>query len=157
MVSWLHSSLIIPAFSFPPSDATNTIWYSRQQRMCKAAAAKSISDCQHGTVVRLSDLTQTHHDMTNQEHLVQDLHDILKSYYKVARKRIVDTLCMQAAAYHLVSGPDTPLRLFSPGLISGLSGEQLEEIAGEEVLMKRRRAQLLKELEDLETGRRILL
>ncbi|GME23909.1 putative interferon-induced gtp-binding protein mx1 protein [Neofusicoccum parvum] len=128
----------------------------RQERMRKAAALKSISDYQHGTVVRLSDLTQTHKDTSNQEHLIQDLHDILKSYYKVARKRIVDTLCMHATAYHLISGPDTPLRLFSPTFVSDLSGEQLEEIAGEEAVLKRRRTQLLKELEDLEMGRRIL-
>ena len=30
----------------------------------------------------------------NMEHTVRDIHDILRSYYKVARKRFVDNVCM---------------------------------------------------------------
>jgi hypothetical protein len=41
--------------------------------------------------------------MSNIEHAVQDLHDILRSYYKVARKRFVDNICMQAAGYLLIN------------------------------------------------------
>jgi hypothetical protein len=39
--------------------------------------------------VQLSHLTQIHH-MNNLQQTVQDIHDILKSYYKVARKRFID-------------------------------------------------------------------
>ncbi|KAK8240126.1 dynamin GTPase [Phyllosticta capitalensis] len=128
----------------------------RQERIREAAAARSFSDCQHGTVVRLEDITENSQNLSNQEHLIQDLHDVLKSYYKVARKRIVDTLVMYAVAHHLISGPDTPLRLFSPTFVSDLSAEKLEEIAGEEELLKNRRSQLLKEVANLELGRKIL-
>src|SRR3712207_8113944 len=54
----------------------------------------------------------------------------LHSYYKVARKRFVDTVCMQATDYHLLTGPTSPLRVFSPSLISNLTTEQLDIIAG---------------------------
>ncbi|KAK8250481.1 dynamin GTPase [Phyllosticta capitalensis] len=128
----------------------------RQRRIREAAASKSVSDTKYGTVVRLADLTENREDITNQEHLIQDLHDVLQAYYEVAQKRTVDTLCMHAAAYHLISGPDTPLRLFSPLFVSDLSAEKLEEIAGEEPVLKSRRAQLVKELGNLQLGRKIL-
>ncbi|OJD31257.1 dynamin family protein [Diplodia corticola] len=128
----------------------------RQKRMREMAAAKSTKDDYGNAVVRVDDLVQTH-SMSNKEHTVQDLHDILKSYYKVARKRVVDNLVMQGAMYRLISGPKTPLKLFSPAFVSQMSPEQLEEVAGEEPSVKSRRAQLLKEQEDLEKGRRILV
>jgi hypothetical protein len=66
----------------------------------------SINDCTHGQVVRLQDLTQSN-PMSNTEYIVQDLHDILFSYYKVARKRFVDSICVKAADHFLVNGPKT--------------------------------------------------
>ena len=94
--------------------------------------------------------------MSNTEHVVQEVHDILKSYYKVARKRFVDNVIMQAADYHLVTGPDSPLKLFSPSFVSDLSDEQLLEIAGEDAALKSKRAALNKEIADLEAGRKVL-
>ncbi|CAG8976279.1 hypothetical protein HYALB_00011764 [Hymenoscyphus albidus] len=127
-----------------------------QERMQKAMLAISIDNCKHGAVVPLRAITQTHYHMSNAEHIVQDLHDILQSYYKVARKRIVDVICMQAADYYLISGPDTPLKLFSPVFVGAMTPEQLDEVSGEDARQKRRRKQLQKEIEDLERGRKIL-
>ncbi|OMP87751.1 hypothetical protein BK809_0007840 [Diplodia seriata] len=53
-------------------------------------------------------------------------------------------------------GPNTPIKLFTPAFVSQLSAEKLQDIAGEEPSTRRRRAQLLKEQEDLEKGRKIL-
>lgn len=64
------------------------------------------------------------------EETVQDIHNILKSYYKVARKRFIDNMCMQAADYYLVTGPAAPMKLFSPSWVYNLSREQLDQIAG---------------------------
>lgn len=50
----------------------------------------SIDDCKHGTVVRLDAIMQNH-SMSNVDHVSQDLHDILQSYYNVARKRFATT------------------------------------------------------------------
>ena len=94
-------------------------------------AGLSFNDCSHGTVVKLEDMMRNH-PMSNIEHIVQDLHDILFSYYKVARKRFVDSVCMQAVDHHLINGVETSLALFSPTFVSSLNMEQLELIAGED-------------------------
>jgi hypothetical protein len=95
--------------------------------------------------------------MSNAEHAVQDLQENLEAYYKVARKRFVDNVCMQATGYYLLQGPATPMGLLSHSLISSLGREQLDEIAGEEVTLKMKRDQLHKEITDLSTARDILL
>jgi hypothetical protein len=95
--------------------------------------------------------------MNNLQQTVQDIHDILKSYYKVARKRFVDNMCMQAADYYLVTGPAAPMALFSPSWVYNLSHAQLETIAGEEASVRRKRRQLKKQAAELEAGRKILL
>lgn len=115
----------------------------------------SIDDCSHGKVVRLQDMTRSH-PMSNTEYVVQDLHDILFSYYKVARKRFVDSVCMQATDYHLVNGPETPLTLFSPMFVSSLNPEQLESIAGEDQGTRRTRARLKRDIASLEEAKKIL-
>ena len=116
---------------------------------------KVLSVYEHGKVVRLDDMMQNH-PMSNADHAIQDLHDILHSYYKVALKRFVDSVCMQAADHFLITGSKTPLTLFSPAFIASMTPEQLEEVAGEELTAKRRRVQLEKEQKDLEDGKKIL-
>ena len=76
---------------------------SRQRRMRAGMEDKVFSECQHGEVVRLDDLMQ-YHPMSNADHAVQDLNDILHPYYKVALKRFIDSLRMQAADYYLITG-----------------------------------------------------
>jgi len=129
--------------------------FSRRERIRVSLEDKVLIDSKHGTVVRLDDIVQTH-PMSNVEHVVQEVHDILKSYYKVARKRFVDNLVMQAADYHLVTGPCSPLKLFSPSFVSELTDEQLLEIAGEDAALRSKRAALNKEIKDLEAGKKVL-
>lgn len=119
-------------------------------------AKKAFDDCKHGEVVRLSDIVHQHH-MSNVDHTVRDIHDILDAYYKVARKRFMDNVCMQAADHYLVTGPEAPMKLFSPSWVNDLSNERLEEIVGEGRASKWRRRQLQKEIEDLEAGKAVLL
>ena len=90
------------------------------------------------------------------EHTVRDIHDILKSYYKVARKRFVDNVCMQGTDCPLVTGPDTPLHVFSPQIIVELSAERLEAVAGEDITSIQQCKSVEKEVEILMEGRRIL-
>jgi len=129
--------------------------FSRRERIRVSLEDKVLIDSKHGTVVRLDDIVQTH-PMSNVEHVVQEVHDILKSYYEVARKRFVDNLVMQAADYHLVTGPCSPLKLFSPSFVSELTDEQLLEIAGEDAALRSKRAALNKEIKDLEAGKKVL-
>lgn len=90
------------------------------------------------------------------EYTVQDIHDVLKSYYEVARKRFVDTVIMQGADYHLITGSASPLRVFSPKLVSEMTPQQLEFIAGEEVGSKRKRQALSEEISALRSGKKLL-
>ncbi|KAI4175456.1 MAG: hypothetical protein LQ343_001656 [Gyalolechia ehrenbergii] len=116
----------------------------------------AFNDNQNNHIVRLSDLDHTA-SMNNEESNVQRLHDILVSYYKVARKRFVDNVCMQAADYHLVRGPDTAVKIFSPSFVSDLTPEQLERIAGEDALTKRKRADLSRKVENLKRAKNLLV
>lgn len=94
--------------------------------------------------------------MSNSEHIVLEMNDILTAYYTVARKRVVDVVIMQAVDYHLISGPSSPLKVLTPKLISGLSDEKFEQIAGEDDFTKSEREDLRKAIEELKKGRRIL-
>ncbi|KAJ5607274.1 Dynamin [Penicillium hordei] len=128
----------------------------RQKRMRSAMSKHVIEYSNHGKCVRLSDIIQQT-PMNNTDHTVKDLHDILHAYYKVALKRFIDNICMQAADYHLVTGPEAPMKLFSPAWVSSLPEDKLEEIAGEEKSTRRRRRQLRKQIEELEAGRKGLI
>jgi hypothetical protein len=62
----------------------------------------------------------------------------------------------QAADYHLVTSPETPMGLFSPSFVESLSKKKLEDIAGEEGALKRKRHQLAKKIRDLQEAKKIL-
>lgn len=94
--------------------------------------------------------------MSNNDHMIQDLHDTLKSYYKVARKRFVDAVCLQAVDHYLVSGKRSPLWIFSPHFIGEMSDTELHQIAGDEDETIRRRNTLETELDSLKAGEKIL-
>lgn len=63
---------------------------------------------------------------------------------------------MQAADYQLVTGPDTPVKVFSPEFVSELTDEQLDSIAGESVATRRKRAELRREIDSLNKGKALL-
>ena len=93
---------------------------------------------------------------SDREHTIKDIHDILFSYYKVALQRFVDNACLQATDYNLVSGPETPLRVFSPTFVGNLTSSQLELIAAEDSVSAVQRRQLGERIERLKEGRKVL-
>lgn len=115
----------------------------------------AISNRELGVVVKLNDVVQNN-PSSNEDHTVLQVHDILQSYYKVARKRFVDCIRMQVADTLLVAGSDTPLTLFSAKFITIISGESLEDIVGEDSVVKRRRHFLEKKIDELREGRKII-
>jgi hypothetical protein len=134
----------------------------RQDRLQKALEKMAVTGNQIGFSPRISlekhirlDSVTTAVPMGNLENIL-DIHSILKAYYKVARKRFVDTVCMQGTNHHLISGADSPLRIFSPLFISKLSAEQLEQVAGEDMGTRRIRKSLKVEIEALEKGKKLL-
>jgi len=128
---------------------------SRQERLQSQLSEKAFSDTEHGTVVRLQDIVQNH-PLSNDDHIIREIHDILRSYYKLALKRFVDNVRMMAADHFLVAGPDTPLKLFSPKFVASLTTAQLDDVAGEPPALKRKRAELEKEISLLGEGMKIL-
>ncbi|KAK2734869.1 hypothetical protein FQN57_001432 [Myotisia sp. PD_48] len=131
---------------------------SRQDRTRTALIRKSFgsSDSRAQSMIRLVDI-EPYQPMSNIDHAVQDIHDILQAYYKVARKRFVDNVHIQAVHYYLITGPDTPLALFQASYILRLDEDQLEMVAGEDPVTRRLRTTLTKEISKLEKGKRILL
>ena len=128
---------------------------SRKKRLSKELEPKVLQTHQYGDVVRFTDIMQNN-PLSNSTHTVREIHDILRSYYKVARKRFVDCVRMQVSDFFLVTGPDTPLTLFSPNFIAAMLPEQLEDVASEEPKVKNQRAKLEKAIKQLEEGNRIL-
>ncbi|KAK4500881.1 hypothetical protein PRZ48_009073 [Zasmidium cellare] len=117
--------------------------------------ANAFNDDHYGLIVRLDEMSFKP-STCNEQHVVRDIHDILHSYYDVARTRFIDNVCKQAADHFLVNGPDTPLRVLSPVFISHLSDEKLDQIAGEEPFVKRQREKLQKDMNSLTEAMRIL-
>ena len=124
--------------------------------MRQALEPKAFIHGNYGRVVPVSSIVGSY-SLSNTKHTIRDIHDILKSYYKVARKRFVDDVCKQAAAYHLVTGRDTPIGIFSPAFVTDLSTGELERIAGEGPTSRRRRIELQREIENLELGKQVLV
>lgn len=124
--------------------------------MTKKMAELSFRDRENRQLVKVEDLKHHHQNMSNAEHTVEEIYDILQSYYQVALKRFADNLRMQAADWFLISGPDTPLTLFSPAFVADLSEEQLKRAAEEDRQVRSQRDALEKEEHDLEEAKKII-
>jgi hypothetical protein len=92
----------------------------------------------------------------NQKFTIQEIHSILKAYYKIARDRFVDNVCLEGIDFYLINGDDSPLRIFSPLFVSSLPEHTLDEIAGEEQSSRRHRKQLIDEILTLEEGKKLI-
>ncbi|KFY03304.1 hypothetical protein O988_01575 [Pseudogymnoascus sp. VKM F-3808] len=61
---------------------------------------------------------------------VNDIHDILKAYYRVALKRYMDNVVLQVIE-RIYLGSNGPVRAVSPGYVGTLSDTELANIAAE--------------------------
>ncbi|KAK3954542.1 P-loop containing nucleoside triphosphate hydrolase protein [Pseudoneurospora amorphoporcata] len=133
---------------------------SRGDRVSEALKGKRIWDghCHSGGayVVKFDHVKSAITNKSNTEHAQDDIHDILKSYYKVSRKRFVDNVWLYAVDHHLLSGPNSPLTLFSEQWVLGLDEDSLNAIAGESRSTRDKRKELTKKIVDLEEALRIL-
>jgi hypothetical protein len=71
-------------------------------------------------------------------------------------KRFVDNVFSQAVNYRLLSGPESPLRLFSEQWVLSLDAKKLFLVAGESRFTRERRERLKNEIQDLEVAMEIL-
>ncbi|GKZ67170.1 hypothetical protein AnigIFM50267_001437 [Aspergillus niger] len=103
-------------------------------------------------IVDLDAVKKTASDQGNVEHITGEIHDILWSYYQVARERFVDNVHMQAIEHCLLTGPESPLEVFSQEWVINLEPEELAAIAGESQATKARRTGLKQKMEDLKSA-----
>ncbi|PVH86671.1 hypothetical protein DL98DRAFT_449952 [Cadophora sp. DSE1049] len=126
----------------------------RIRRQLISLQSWTTDDVQKEPLLRLKDTIATF--VSNDGQSAQDLHDILEAYYKVARKRFVDAVCLQAVDHFLISNKQGPLWLFSPQFIGNMTDRELNEIAGEGDEAVSRRRRLIEEIESLKAGQKIL-
>jgi len=92
----------------------------------------------------------------NPQQVREDIHDALRSYYKVARKRFVDNVCQQAIDEFLLNGAASPLKILCPTRVAELTDSQLEMIAGEDVKTRNRRQALGDDIGRLTAAMKVL-
>ena len=76
----------------------------------------------------------------NRDHQINEIHDYLKAYYKVALKRFMDNIANSVIESDLL-GEGGPLKFFTPATVGGLSEDQLAGIAAETSLTAAKRAE----------------
>ncbi|KAL7274006.1 hypothetical protein RUND412_003108 [Rhizina undulata] len=89
-----------------------------------------------------------------EEQAVGEIYDVLISYYNVAVKRFVDCVALQVVERQYL-GRDGLVGVFSPEFVSGLSDEELQNIAGEDITVRSMRRDLAAKMERLEKARDI--
>lgn len=96
--------------------------------------------------------------LSNEIQSVNDIHDILRSYYYVARKRFVDNVAVQVVERHFLSREEGgPASCFSPQWVGSLDVDDLELIAGEDKIVSNRRAILQEKLQKWRYARKIAI
>ncbi|KAH8684986.1 hypothetical protein BGZ61DRAFT_534180 [Ilyonectria robusta] len=97
----------------------------------EASALKEKNPAFGNLVVDLQIILFAVSNRSNAEHTAEDLHDILHAYCKVACKRFIDNVYHQSVDHFLLSGPLSPLGVFSEQWVFRLESDKLIAIAGE--------------------------
>lgn len=129
---------------------------TRVKETLKIHAGKEANPQLSSRSFNLNSITAAVVEMSNVTYTRENIHDILEAYYQVACKRFVDNLFSQAVDYELLSGPDSPLRLFCEQWVLQLDTERLLSIAGESRRTRDRRQRLNKKVQDLGEAMQIL-
>lgn len=86
---------------------------------------------------------------SNEDQAVYDIHDISKSYYKIALKRFIDNVVVQAVERYYF-GPGGPVNQITLEYIGEFSDEDLDEVAHETYETARTRNDINSRLKRLE-------
>jgi hypothetical protein len=89
--------------------------------------------------IDLGKLTSAIH-LSNEDQAVNDIHDVLKAYYKVAVKRFGDNVLISVV--ERLMGDQGALKFFSSEHVGGLSDLQLAEMAAESYTTSAARVEL---------------
>ncbi len=118
--------------------------------------AQAIGDGGNDNMISVSAVSSLVIDKSNADQVKEDIHDTLKSYYKVSRKRFVDAVCRQAIEHFLLDGSGSPMKVLNPELIATMTDSQLDMIAGEDVTTRRERERLGSEIQGLKAAMKVL-
>jgi Dynamin central region/Dynamin GTPase effector domain len=136
------------------ADTLKKLRLARFQKRLENSMSWSTQDERKDTLVRLNDVLNI--QISNEDQAIEDLHDILQSYYKLARKQFVDAVSKGAVDYFLLTVNDGPLRVCSAEFVGRLSDKELDEIAGENAESAAERANIKRQLRNLEEGQEVL-
>jgi hypothetical protein len=117
-----------------------TISSIRQERVAARMSRIDLGTSHHISV-DVYKITKGIH-LSNEDQTVFDMHDILKTYYKVAIKRFVDNVIIQVSERYIL-GDGGPVKLLSPDLIGDFDDNRLAYIAGEKIGTSNNRSDLL--------------
>ncbi|KAL4915862.1 P-loop containing nucleoside triphosphate hydrolase protein [Aspergillus aurantiobrunneus] len=103
--------------------------------------------------VDISDCMKKLH-ISNGDQDVNDIHDILKAYYKVALKRFADNVVIQVVE-RFIMGREGPVRAFCSDMVNELDEAELLELAGEKFLTSSMRYELIGKCERFQAALKI--
>ncbi|KFX93332.1 hypothetical protein O988_06868 [Pseudogymnoascus sp. VKM F-3808] len=106
----------------------DTLAKTREERVLNRLKEVGLEDGQYQTI-DLAAITRAAH-LSNEDQAVNDIHDILKAYYKVALKRYMDNVVLQVIE-RIYLGSNGPVRAISPEYVGTLSDTELADIAAE--------------------------
>ncbi|KAL4928186.1 dynamin family protein [Aspergillus undulatus] len=78
---------------------------------------------------------------SNEDQAVNDIHDVLKAYYKVALKRFADNVVIQIVERYIL-GQDGPVRALCSDMVNDMDEGELLELAGESFVTSSKRQDL---------------
>ncbi|KAI0868839.1 interferon-induced GTP-binding protein Mx2 [Hypoxylon argillaceum] len=106
--------------------------------------------------LRTSQLQKITMNKSSAAQVSEQMHDLLSSYYEVARQRFVDVVYQQAVNHHLLFGEKSPLNIFNTEMVLSLNEEQLDMIAAEDAPVKQRREKLVRDIENFTEALKVL-
>ncbi|KAF6816999.1 interferon-induced gtp-binding protein mx2 [Colletotrichum sojae] len=107
-------------------------------------------------VVHWKDILNPSTVPTGIEETCHAIHDVLESYYGIARARFVDMVCTQVVDHFLLGGNKSPLGVLSTNRVFEMSSEQLRMVAGEDSVTKSTREMLVSNINMFEAAKKIL-
>jgi hypothetical protein len=111
---------------------------NREERVLHRMQALGIRD---GQLMNMAQVMKGVH-ISNEDQAVNDIHDMLKAYYKLALKRFTDNVVIQVTE-RLILGPDGLVKILSPDFVGDLQDNDLVDIAGENFATSSLRNELL--------------
>lgn len=119
----------------------DTLAETRQERVMARLSSLDLE----GVPMNVTDVLRGIH-LSNEEQAINDIHDILKAYYKLALKRFCDTVILQVTERCLL-GQDAAIRFLSPNLAGGMDDRELADIAEENFATSTSRNNLLSRIQ----------